>query len=106
MFRGDSLGVDLVPGISQFQQDARHGIPFLIRLFEKPCGDDALSIEEERARERNAVVRGAGIDRRIEKSVRFDRGRALVRQQRERDASPPREVGEDRRRVIRHHRYG
>jgi hypothetical protein len=89
MVSGESLGIDLVPGISELQQNAGDGVPLLIRLLEEPSRHDSFSIDDERARERNAVVRGGGIDGGIQEPVRLDGARARIRQQRECDASSP-----------------
>ena len=86
---GQSLGIDLVPGVPELQQDAGHGVALLIRLLEESSRHDACSIDDESAGERNTVVRRGGVHGGIEESVGLDRGRPRVRQQRKCDASSP-----------------
>src|SRR5581483_374761 len=86
---------------TESRHDAGHGVALLIGVLEETRSDDAPPIDDERARERNAELFTVRFGyRRVQDPVLADHARALVREQRKRDATPFREVGEDRHWVV------
>ena len=75
-------------------QKARDRAPFLLGWFEDARGDDAATVDHEGARERIPVELVFGVDRPIEDAVPLDRLRTGVGEQRKRDATPRREIGQ------------
>ena len=89
--------VDLRP---EPDQQARDRAPFLVDRFEDARRDDAATVDDERAGERIPVELVLRVDRRVEDAVALDRVRARVGQQRKRDATSRREIGQRGHRVI------